>query len=82
MKAFMITSLAITCTALMAQEGDHRITAKGDGSNIVPVGSTEAGAGYETAAGKSETKAEHDARMAWWREAKFGLFIHWSLSSG
>ena len=27
----------------------------------------------------SETKAERDARMAWWREARFGLFIHWGL---
>ena len=26
-----------------------------------------------------ETKAQRDARMHWWREAKFGLFIHWGL---
>ncbi len=26
-----------------------------------------------------ETKEQKDARMAWWREAKFGLFIHWGL---
>jgi len=26
-----------------------------------------------------ETQAEHDARMKWWREARFGLFIHWGL---
>lgn len=26
-----------------------------------------------------ESSAEHDARMAWWREARFGLFIHWGL---
>ncbi|MAH66319.1 MAG: hypothetical protein CMJ27_08000 [Phycisphaerae bacterium] len=26
-----------------------------------------------------ETPAEHDARMAWWREARFGMFIHWGL---
>ena len=26
-----------------------------------------------------ETKEEHDARMAWWREARFGMFIHWGL---
>ncbi len=26
-----------------------------------------------------ETKAERDVRMAWWREAKFGLFIHWGV---
>jgi alpha-L-fucosidase len=28
-----------------------------------------------------ETKAAHDARMAWWREAKFGMFIHWGVYS-
>jgi len=26
-----------------------------------------------------ETKQQKDARMAWWREAKFGMFIHWGL---
>jgi alpha-L-fucosidase len=26
-----------------------------------------------------ESPAEHDARMAWWREARFGMFIHWGL---
>ena len=26
-----------------------------------------------------ETPAQHDARMAWWREARFGLFIHWGV---
>jgi len=26
-----------------------------------------------------ETKEQKDARMAWWREVKFGLFIHWGL---
>jgi alpha-L-fucosidase len=26
-----------------------------------------------------ETKAQKDARMAWWREARFGMFIHWGL---
>jgi alpha-L-fucosidase len=28
-----------------------------------------------------ETKQERDVRMAWWREAKFGLFIHWGVYS-
>jgi alpha-L-fucosidase len=27
----------------------------------------------------NETKGEHDARMQWWREAKFGMFIHWGV---
>ena len=26
-----------------------------------------------------ESKAERDARMKWWREARFGMFIHWGL---
>ncbi len=29
----------------------------------------------------SETPAQKDARMAWWREARFGMFIHWGLYS-
>lgn len=28
-----------------------------------------------------ETTAEHDQRMAWWRNARFGLFIHWGIMS-
>jgi alpha-L-fucosidase len=28
-----------------------------------------------------ETPAQRDARMKWWREARFGMFIHWGLYS-
>ncbi len=28
-----------------------------------------------------ETRAERDARMAWWRSARFGMFIHFGLYS-
>lgn len=31
------------------------------------------------AANNSETKEQRDARMAWWRDAKFGMFIHWGV---
>ncbi len=27
----------------------------------------------------NESKESRDARMAWWREAKFGMFIHWGV---
>ncbi len=27
----------------------------------------------------TETAAQRDARMAWWRDARFGMFIHWGL---
>src|SRR5262249_59343315 len=33
------------------------------------------------AAAKEETQAERDARMKWWREARFGMFIHWGIYS-
>ena len=26
-----------------------------------------------------ETKEQHDKRMEWWRDARFGMFIHWGL---
>lgn len=29
----------------------------------------------------NETKVERDQRMQWWRDARFGLFIHWGLYS-
>src|SRR5690349_19028815 len=29
----------------------------------------------------AETATEHDARMGWFREARFGLFIHWGVYS-
>src|SRR5438045_1712142 len=28
-----------------------------------------------------ETKEKRDARMKWWREARFGMFIHWGVYS-
>jgi alpha-L-fucosidase len=29
----------------------------------------------------TESKEQRDARMAWWREARFGMFIHWGVYS-
>jgi alpha-L-fucosidase len=29
----------------------------------------------------TEKSAQRDGRMAWWREARFGMFIHWGLYS-
>ena len=39
-------------------------------------------AGDEDHAAITETSEQRDARMAWWREAKFGMFIHYGLYSG
>jgi len=29
-----------------------------------------------------ESAADRNARMAWWRAARFGMFVHWGLYSG
>ena len=29
----------------------------------------------------AESKEARDARMKWWREARFGMFIHWGVYS-
>src|SRR6266852_4804908 len=29
----------------------------------------------------TESMKDHDARIKWWREAKFGCFIHWGVYS-
>jgi hypothetical protein len=28
---------------------------------------------------QEETREQRDQRMQWWREARFGMFIHWGL---
>jgi len=30
----------------------------------------------------AETSSQRDDRMGWWREARFGMFVHWGLYSG
>lgn len=39
-------------------------------------------AGDANHAAVTETREERDARMDWWRDAKFGMFIHYGLYSG
>lgn len=45
--------------------------------------SQQGSAADQPAAGAySETPQQRDARMKWWREARFGMFVHWGLYSG
>ena len=34
---------------------------------------------FSPAPALAETEQEREARMEWWREARFGMFIHWGL---
>ncbi|NYF79806.1 alpha-L-fucosidase [Granulicella arctica] len=60
--------LVASCTlpALAQLEGDHIATTAKH-----PVAAIQ----------DTETPAQRDARMAWWRDARFGMFIHWGLYS-
>jgi alpha-L-fucosidase len=40
-----------------------------------------AGPGQTIADPATESAEQKDARMRWWREARFGMFIHWGLYS-
>ncbi len=41
--------------------------------------STQFSAAAEPNDDPQETKEQRDRRMAWWRDARFGMFIHWGL---
>jgi alpha-L-fucosidase len=44
------------------------------------VGATQAPSAHPVPAVQdTETPAQRDARMGWWRQARFGMFIHWGL---
>lgn len=52
------------------------LTLTAEGQQVLPV------AGDANHAAVTETNDERDVRMAWWRKAKFGMFIHYGLYSG
>jgi alpha-L-fucosidase len=49
-------------------------------TSLLLVGGLSAQAPTPPAAAE-ETPAQRDARMKWWREARFGMFIHWGVYS-
>lgn len=50
-------------------------------SVTIAVAMTVAGSLFVQSA-HAETQEQRDARMAWWRQARFGMFVHWGLYSG
>ncbi|MBM4091345.1 MAG: alpha-L-fucosidase [Planctomycetes bacterium] len=49
------------------------------GTLLLLVASTCAAFAAAAESPTSEPSSEQDARMGWWREARFGMFIHWGL---
>jgi len=65
--AILVLFVAATVTTVRAQvEGEH--VDVNDAHNVKAIQDTE-------------TPVQRDARMEWWREARFGMFIHWGLYS-
>ncbi len=58
------------------------ISLGGSTAVVVPVSVSDAGEATSAAQPAAhETAEQRDARMKWWREARFGMFIHWGLYS-
>jgi alpha-L-fucosidase len=55
--------------------------ANADPSALSQTAGAQAAAQPEPTPGDLKQAATRDARMAWWHEAKFGMFIHWGLYS-
>lgn len=56
------------------------VSTLGAQATCLPAGlATQLEAGKMPALPSTETTAERDQRMKWWREARFGMFIHWGL---
>lgn len=70
MKVKILTVFLATLVA-QARAVDHPHSSAAEGVTV------ETGAAIVD--DKGETPAQRQARMAWWHEAKFGLFIHWGV---
>lgn len=68
MKKILITALTTLTIPLMAQTGSLQSSIQATPSIV-------------SSFNVAETKEQRDARMKWWREARFGMFIHWGIYS-
>lgn len=75
LRSFCTCSFALAASACTAV-GPARAEAPAAQS---PAPAATAAAPLVTPGGVPETQEQRDIRMAWWREAKFGLFIHWGV---
>lgn len=64
-----IAIVAISTAGLLASTIPAQVLARSPDSDQHPVKAIQ----------DTETLAQRNARMAWWREARLGMFIHWGL---
>ena len=75
MKQLLLPCLILAATVAGSRPGNAETNSTGS-TPIITTARTNTPAALE-----AETKEHRDARMAWWREARFGMFIHWGVYS-
>jgi alpha-L-fucosidase len=71
----------ISCAVLSAAAILTRAAAPAPGNATATAAPGARGRGNQSRFVSPETKEQKDARMKWWREARFGMFIHWGIYS-
>ncbi len=72
----IVTTRADTNKATAPKPAEHAVT-----STPTPKPTPTPDPEHPVSSVPGETKAQRDARMGWWRDAKFGMFIHWGVYS-
>lgn len=72
----MLTALLNTGLAFAQDKGDEDKTMANQAKSRDKKAIDDAVSGWWAASMKT-----HDARVAWWRDARFGMFIHWGIYS-
>lgn len=72
----LLTALLNTGLAFAQDKGDEDKTMANQAKDRDKKAIDDAVSGWWTASMKT-----HDARVAWWRDARFGMFIHWGIYS-
>ena len=81
LRTFIVTTLLLSgfLSATAAQTTNPEPSATTP--TVMPTATPSADPDHPVSSVPGETKAARDARMAWWRDAKFGMFIHWGVYS-
>lgn len=79
----VITLLAACCAGQHEGPFGNQVRAQGS-SPLATITVVPGGAAADSVArtDTAETDSERDERMNWWRDARFGMFVHWGLYSG
>jgi alpha-L-fucosidase len=76
----LVASFVAVIVAACTSHSPSASIASDSARDTAPV-AKDGGSAAKSTALASDADRDNDARMKWWREARFGLFIHWGLYS-